>query len=466
MLYSEMKDLVLSLEGELEIGADGKIDVVNENVFREKLDEVVYNAVFNKDEAIVAAARWIIREAALELGLIPSSIQGFYEAKGRGEYGHCTVPAVNIRGMTYDVARALVRSAMKNNSASFIFELARTEMGYTHQPPPEYAPVIMAAALKEGYRGPIFIQGDHFQVKAKPDRDEEVKTLKDLIRASIEAGIYNIDIDTSTLVDLDKPTTLEQQRGNFEMAADIAAYIRGIEPEGVTVSCGGEIGEIGGKNSTEEELRAYMDGLKEELAKRGGIVGISKIAIQTGTTHGGVPLPDGTVAEVKLDFDTLARLSKVSIQEYGLAGCVQHGASTLPQEAFTKFAEVNVAEVHLATEYQNMIYESELFPEDLRKEMYAYLRKECAGERKEGQTDEQFIYKTRKKAWGPFKEGVWNIPAGAREEMAKGLEETFDLLFKRLGTTDTKDVVNKEVKLVPVHKPIPEGLKQYVVGSM
>ncbi|HAV42640.1 TPA: aldolase [bacterium] len=463
MFYSSTKELVLALKGGLEISEDGRIDMVNEGVFRERLDDLVHNAVFNENEDIKAASKWIIREAALKLGLIPSSIQGFYRAKGRGEYSHLTVPAVNIRGLAYDVACALVRAAMKNDSASFIFELARSEMEYTHQPPSEYASVVMAAALREGYSGPIFIQGDHFQIRRKLDRRSEIATLKDLIRESIEAGFYNIDIDTSTLVDLERPTVREQQRDNFEIAGEIVAYIRTIEPKGITVSCGGEIGEIGGKNSTEEELRAYLDGLKEELAKRDeGLVGISKIAIQTGTTHGGVVLPDGTIAKVKLDFDTLTRLSNVAIQEYGLAGAVQHGASTLPAEAFSKFAEANTTEVHLATEYQNMIYESELFPKDLREKMYSHLHKECAKERKEGETDEQFIYKTRKKAWGPFKEQVWNIPKEAREEISRRLEETFDLLLKRLGAANTREAVNKEVKPIPVHKPIPESLREAI----
>lgn len=462
MLYSKMEDLTRSLKGKLMIEPSGRLDIVDRKAFCEAVDEIVYNAVFNEDGAIVAASKWIIWEASVISGLIPSSIQGFYEAKGQGRYNHCTVPAVNIRGLTYDVARSIVRAARKNRVAAFIFELARSEMEYTHQPPSEYASVVLAAALREGYAGPIFIQGDHFQIRPRLARDEERKALKDLIKESIDAGFYNIDIDTSTLVNLEKSTISEQQRDNFEMAADIITYIRGIEPEGVTVSCGGEIGEIGGKNSTEEELRAYLDGLKEELAKRGKVTWISKIAIQTGTTHGGIPLPDGTIARVKLDFDTLIRLSQVAIKEYGLAGCVQHGASTLPQEAFSKFAEANTAEVHLATEYQNMIYESELFPKDLREEMYAYLHKECAKEKKEGQTDEQFIYKTRKKAFGPFKKEVWNIEARAREEIGKMLEETFDLLFKRLGVVDTEEPIKKEVRLVPIHKPIPEALKESI----
>ena len=43
--------------------------------------------------------------------------------------------------------------------------------------------------------------------------------------------------------------------------------IRDLEPAGITISVGGEIGEVGGKNSTVEELRAFMDGYREVLEK-------------------------------------------------------------------------------------------------------------------------------------------------------------------------------------------------------
>jgi len=135
---------------------------------------------------------------------------------------------------------------------------------------------------------------------------------------------------------------------------------------------GGEIGEVGSKNSTPPELHAFMQGYRERLRK--GRTGISKISVQTGTSHGGVVLPDGRVAQVKLDFNTLKTLSEIARKEYGLAGAVQHGASTLPAEAFHKFVECETAEVHLATEFQNMIYESRHFPVDLKIKFMIGLR--------------------------------------------------------------------------------------------
>jgi len=380
--------------------------------------------------------------------IYPSSIHEFYTARGKGEFSGFTVPAINLRSMTYDLARAIFRVAKKNNAGAFIFEIAKSEMGYTAQPPLEYSAVVLAAAVKEGYSGPVFIQGDHFQANAKKYQEapeKELEALQALISESIGAGFYNIDIDSSTLVDLSKPDVKKQQYLNYEVCAKLTQFIRRIEPRGVTVSVGGEIGEVGHQNSTPEDLHAFMQGYKERLRK--GLTGISKISIQTGTSHGGVVLPDGTVAQVKLDFDTLKRLSEVSRKEYGLAGAVQHGASTLPAEAFHKFAECDAAEVHLATEFQNMIYESRYFPQELKEKIYEWLKVNAANERKEGETEEQFFYKTRKKALGPFKKEIMGLSQDKRDAIASEIEAKFDFLFKQLNAVNNKDLVDKFVTL-------------------
>ena len=190
----------------------------------------------------------------------------------------------------------------------------------------------------------------------------------------------NIDIDASTVVDLSKAVVSDQQKPNYEITAALTVFIRGLERPGVTVSIGGEIGEVGGKNSTPEELKAFMDGYLGILG--GKMKGISKISIQTGTSHGGVVLPDGSIAKVKVDFDTIEKLSAMSRKDYGLAGVVQHGASTLPDDAFDIFTKKGAAEVHLATGFQNLVYESKAFPAPLKEDMYSYLRTKCASEKK------------------------------------------------------------------------------------
>jgi len=440
---------------------DGRVTVSNEAaIATEEMDALARAAVFG-DQDLRDNARWLIWEIGQTVGVIPSSIHDLYMARGRGETGGYTVPAMNIRGMSYDTARSIFRTAMKMNAGAFILEIARSEIAYTEQRPAEYVAVMMAAALREGWRGPLFIQGDHFQVSVKKfavDPETEVAAVKQLAREAIAAGFYNIDIDTSTLVDLSKPNLDEQQRLNYEQGADIAAFVREQQPEGIDISLGGEIGEVGTENSTVEELHAYMKGFNRTLARVApGVEGLSKISVQSGTTHGGVVLADGTIADVKIDFDTLALLSKVAREEYGLAGAVQHGASTLPDSAFNNFPRSETCEVHLATNFQSMLYDR--LPRELREEIYAWLSENAKEERKPSDSDEQFFYKTRKKAIGPFKRQFWDLDDSVKKELADAYDEKFSFLFDQLSIANTAEAVAKHVKPVTQHRPQPhEGM--------
>lgn len=429
---------------------------------RKPLDitKIALQLVNSDDAALKKQLAKKILDMSYKKGIYPASIHEFYMARGRGEFSGFTVPAINLRSLTYDLARAILRVAKKNNAGAFIFEIAKSEMGYTNQPPLEYSAVILAAALKEEYRGPIFIQGDHFQANAKKFKEnpeKEMEGLQALIGEALAAGFYNIDIDSSTLVDLSKADIKKQQRANYEVCAKLTQFIRRIEPRGLTVSVGGEIGEVGHQNSTPEDLRAFMAGFKERLRK--GLVGISKISIQTGTSHGGVVLPDGSIAKVKLDFDTLKNLSDLARKEFGLGGAVQHGASTLPEEAFHKFAECEALEVHLATQFQNMIFDSKHFPQELKARIYEWLKINAAAEKSETETEEQFFYKTRKKALGPFKKEIMGLPEATRQAIAAEIEEKFDFLFKQLNAVNNKELVDKYVvlKRVIVRKRDEQG---------
>ena len=420
------------------------------------VDRLAWTAALGAGPELCGTARWIIRSIAAAQGIRPASIHDLYMAMGTGAASGFTVPAINVRAMAYDTARAVVRSAKKLDAGALIFEIARSEVGYTEQRPHEYAAIVIAAALREGFGGPVFIQGDHVQTNAKkynsPDRDKEVETLRALITEEIAAGFYNIDIDTSTLVDLSRPTLAEQQEVNVALAADFTAFIRRTEPQGVTISVGGEIGEVGGKNSDVHELRAYMEGFNVALKGHGrDLVGLSKISVQTGTAHGGFVNADGTVrTDVKIDLKTLEELSRLAREDYRLAGAVQHGASTLPPEAFDAFPRVGACEIHLATDFQNMVYEHPRFPPDLKAEMYAWIREHAGEERKPNDTEEQFIYKARKKAIGPFKRRMWSIGEEARRAIGQSFEDRFTFLMRQLKIDQTAPTVSTFVRAAHV----------------
>ncbi|MDQ3689212.1 MAG: class II fructose-bisphosphate aldolase [Chloroflexota bacterium] len=461
MQFSTADDLRARLEGVATITATG-VEVTDERQLRgELMDDLVFESVFNPDADLRDAVRWVIWSAAQALGCGSASIHELYRARGRGEIDPTafTVPAINVRASTYLTARQAFAAALERDAATVIFEIAKSEMAYTEQRPAEYTAAVLAAAIREGWRTPVFLQGDHFQFNATKwasSPGPELEGIKDLTREAIAAGFLNIDIDSSTLVDLSLATVVEQQRVNAENSAELTRLIRELEPDGVTISVGGEIGEVGKTNSTEEELRAYLDGYAAALGD--GLEPISKVSIQTGTSHGGVPMPDGSVAAVSIDFDTLRSLSAVARDRYRMAGCVQHGASTLPDDAFHHFPVNGTAEIHLATGFQNILYDGGGLPDALRAEMINWCRDNCADERKDGETDEQFLYKTRKKAIGPFKRQLWTLPDEASDAIAANLRAKFGLLFDELKIAGTREHVDRFITPVAVPRPLPATL--------
>lgn len=276
-------------------------------------------------------------------------------------------------------------------------------------------------------------------------------------------GFYNIDIDTSTLVDLEKPTEDEQQEPNIKYSVELAKHVREIEPKGITVSLGGEIGHIGGKNSTVEDNNAYIEGFNKEI---GNLTGMSKISIQTGTSHGGVVLPDGTLADISVDFSVLLNISR-ACRKLGMGGSVQHGASTLPDEYFNQFTKSEAVEVHLATGFQNIILDHKDFPKELLDKMYKWLDENKSDERKSEQTDEQFYYKLRKKSFGQFKKDCWDIEKETKNKIMADLEKRFEFLFTQLNVVDSKKFVDKTIKPVQIQKDLSDfSLDTVTKGSV
>jgi fructose/tagatose bisphosphate aldolase len=464
MSQARLAQLIDLLDGSVKLEGES-VSILDELKLQEKIELLVKKAVLDDDSEIRSLARYLVRVIAAKVGVQPNSIHDLYLARGRGDIPNSfTVPAINLRSLTFYAAEIIFNIAREMDAGAFIFEIARSETGYTEQRPAEYAANILGAAVAAGYKGPVFIQGDHYQISAgryEKDPDSEIQALKDLTSEAITAGFYNIDVDASTLVDLSKEDVLQQQVQNSKLTAYFTKYIRDLEPEGITVSIGGEIGEVGEENSTEEELRAYLDSMKVDLEEVApGAVGLSKISVLTGTSHGGVVLPDGSIKDVAVDFDLLQHLGKVARESYGLGGAVQHGASTLPESAFSKFPEYETLEIHLATNFQNILYDA--LPENLRNEIYAYLDENHANERKEGQTDEQFYYKTRKRALGAFKKAIWSMTSEQIDQVKSAWITQFRDLFDRLGVADTYRFVDEHIK--SVH--IPAKLDDYLQGEI
>jgi fructose/tagatose bisphosphate aldolase len=449
---------------------DGRFVVDDVNRLRaDGIRDLAWTAAFSDDPATVDVAQWIVWEAAQELGARSASIQELYMARARSEVSGFTVPAINIRAQTFDMARIAFETALTEDVGAMILELARSEQTYTFQRPIDYSTSVLAGAIAAHWQGPIFLQGDHYQLNAKKyaaDAESMTEEIRRACRLAIDAGYRNIDIDASTLVDLSRENVDAEQRDNYERTAELATLIRSLEPDGVTVSIGGEIGEVGKENSNEAELRAYLDGLKVALAGSsaagGNGVAISKVSVQTGTSHGGTVLADGTVGEVAVDFDVHRRLGQVARDEYGVSGTVQHGASTLPDELFHRFREVETVEIHLATGFQNLLYEHPAFPKSLHEQIEHWCFGNALDERKPDQTDQQFVYTTRKKAIGPFKRELWDLET--KDEILVDQANKIRFLMHELGVEGSREMVDRYVTPVEWHRPTPAALSEALLA--
>jgi len=302
-----------------------------------------------------------------------ASLSAFYEKMAHDEVSSFSVPAFNLRLLTFDMARALFRAAQKVNTNVFIMEIAQSELGYTKQTPKGFAKQCRAAAAAENYQGPILLQGDHFKPK---------NNLEKLIKKAVKAGFYNIDIDCSVL-------PLQQ---NIEETNRFIEFIRKNQPQDIVVNIGGEVGEIGEENTSVEHLKQFLQSVK----------GINKVAVQTGTAHG---------KGGQIDWQLLKQLSAAA-KEYGLAGVVQHGASTLSEDDLRKLPRHGVCEVHLATELQDVILDHPLFPSEIKNKFS--------------------LYENRKQALGPLKKQINNIPQTIKDQIMEEVEKKFIFFFECL----------------------------------
>ena len=371
-----------------------------------------------------------LRRAARDAGVYPASIGPIYRGLAAGDLPPMTVPAMNLRGLTYDAARAAWRASIALEAGPLIFELAPSEADVSRQRFDEYAAMVLAAGAREGYRGPVFLQGDHFGLYE--DTPEAKAKLRALAFEAVDAGLMQLDVDAAGLADLDADDASARQADNARATAAMVAELRAEAGEHIVV--GGEVGEIGGQNTRPDDLRAFLDGVRQSLPA--GMRGLGKVSVQTGTRHGGIVTAAGGTAEMPLDIDLASRLSGIARREYGLPGVVQHGASTLTLEQLARLPGAGVIEVHLATGIQNLILDHAAMPGELidrmKREMVGPIEHAESGVYQDAETPEQQFYQARWKAWGRYKEDLWTLPPGVREAFRGSLESWFSGLFAAL----------------------------------
>ena len=433
--------------------ADGQVLVDDHAGVAEGIGVLPYLAAFGSDEVRQTAhhAAW---EIAKVQGIYCASIDALYRQIAAGSLSGFTVPAMNMRAIAFESARGVFQAMLHHKVGAAIFELSRGEIGFTSQRPREYSTAILCAAIAEGYSGPVFLQGDHFQISASrfaASKNTELLAVKALIAEAVDVGFYNIDIDTSTLVDLSCVSIDDQQQPNVQLSAELAAFARGIEPAGITLSLGGEIGEVGEHNSTIEELDAYLGGYRRamhRLLNDDTCAGLTKISVQTGTRHGGNILADGSVGEMNVDFELIDALSARCRSEFGVAGCVQHGASMLSLAKISQLPKAGCIEVHLAAAFLNIVYEH--LPSALVQQADDWLKAEFKDEWKPGWSEPQFLHHARRYPIGPNKRAWWDSDP-SHEKLRADVSRKAAEYFIALKVCDTHDTVSNIVP--PMYQP-------------
>ena len=415
------------------------------------------------------AAQWLVWEASQALGAPSASIQELYVARGRGE-------VVGLHGPGHQHPRpdlrhgpdALRGRRRRADVGAVILELARSEQTYTYQRPIDYATAVLAGAIAASWRAPVFIQGDHYQFNAKKyaaDPEAMTEEIRRACRLAIDAGYRNIDIDSSTLVDLSKPTVDEQQRENYVRAAELTALIRSLETDGVTISVGGEIGEVGKKNSTVEELRAYLDGYRARARRpRPGAPGISKVSVQTGTSHGGVPLPGGGVAEVKLDFDVLRAAGRGRPRVRAGRAPSSTARRPCPTSCSTASRRSRPPRSTSRPGSRTRCTSTRRSPRSSRDEIEAWVlrRTPPTSARPTRPTSSSCTRRARRRS------GRSSASCGtstSKDEILAAQRRKFSFLFTELGVNGSREMVAAYIRPVEVHRPMPGSLREAVAAG-
>ncbi|GAB6067702.1 hypothetical protein JCM13664_10200 [Methylothermus subterraneus] len=323
MLFYRASGLEALLRDCLEVRGNEVRIVDAHRLRKERLDALVYNALSQPEESVRYFLCWLIRQAASGCAVYPASLAGWYTKVGRGQAPQCVIPAVNLQDLTYAMGRAAFRAARETGSGALVFSLNGTS------PPVDYATCLLAAALREGYEGPVFLEADWLRAESV----EDLSSLQERAEEALAAGFFNLLFDPRRLFDLTLPDPTSQVQAAYALCAELAGAVRRSEPKGVGSAIG--VRFDGADPDLVPHLRAFVEGFTGEFTRRAGHVpGLSKLEL---CVRGAADLPGG------VDFAEVAR------REYFLpTGVGLKDASALEEVVETAenlpFAELRLGE--------------------------------------------------------------------------------------------------------------------------
>ncbi len=421
---------------------NGKIKFLVPRMFRgELVDRLVQTAVFGSSEKLRQIAAYIIHSAANNHGIWCDSLNPVI-GSAEGKKQDFTIAAFNIRGITYQTALVIFRVANRNKAGPFIFELTPQEMKHTKQSPAEFASCILGAALRTGYKGPIFIQCNGLNPHEPADSKGNGAQL---ITRCIEAGFHNFDLDCPV------------SEKNMELSAKALRIIRENQSEAIPVSIGCRLSGSNGKRISIAVYRNFLQDLNSQTGKQ--LDGINKIGVEI--TDVTLEKQTAESAPVVLDYDYLRKLSKMAREEFHLGGVVIHSA--LSSDPPDNLPDSGIIELQLSAELQNTIFDHSAFPIGLREEMYSYLVTNYSDDRKKDEHSDEFHFRLREALWGHFKKELWALDNQTKSVIFRAIESQILTYFQSLNLIGKRNWMNS---LYNTPKAFPQSVPKEIFGSI
>lgn len=414
----------------------GAFAVKDEEALRSVLvDRLVQTVVFG-DGQTREAARWLIWEAAWQLGIQSASTDPLYRAWDQGTGGHLVVPSISVPVLAFDSAWAIFSSAKRSQVRAVIFDLPLDEMAWTGQSFAELATAVTAAAIKAGHVGPYYLQCSRCEVDVQErgsDPTRDLVKLQRQIREAVVAGYRSIGLAAMVTGEEGPPPHDRGVHETFGRCAELAAYVRELEPDGVTVAIGLEVDRPSAGAASPAELRSCAEDFSRAFVRSTGAQerGLAAIGLSRQTYGAGAPRPNGSTAGAAADHRALRGCAEVA-QSLGLATIVR---ATAPEDVGREVAQIEgavVLETHLTDTIQNVILQGEALPGALQREMQRRLMVAKAGARVRngGET----------RGWGGLKEQLWWLPDQTRAEIRAEIEARLGQVFRELGASGSGEM--------------------------
>lgn len=399
-MMSELND---TIKHTLQIKRGG-VEILNPEVARGVLtDRLIFNAVFHSETQIKATSRWLIKAIGQSLNIFSSSTHGLQNILNPPARKKMKTPVLQTPHLSYDIARAVFQAIQKHHMGPVIFELGESSMESENQSPGEFSATIFAAAIREEYQGPIFIQAHHIQVNTESFQrapDKEIQKLKNLIIESIATGIYNLWINGFSISHSPQTRQVKTQNPSSQLLAVATDIIRLHEPKNLDISIGGGVKVSGDSKTFEKDIISFLDEYRENLQKIGeNINGISKISFQP-------------FEEIPTEIHLML------MNHYGLNGRVPLNSSNFSKEVLEDFSGIGGMEFPLNMPFHSLFIDHADLPENIRKTLIGSLSNPSISTN------------------NAIKKTLWTLPDTLRENIRNQFVEKIIFFFKTFKTTN------------------------------